>query len=43
MLPDLHTARATQHHNMLSYWQLAQIGGGKLQTPQVIAQNAHIS
>lgn len=30
MLPNLHTARATQHHNMLSYWQLAQMGGGKI-------------
>ena len=30
MLPNLHTARAAQHHNMLSYWQLAQMGGGKI-------------
>ena len=29
MLPNLHTARATQHYNMLSYWQLSQMGGGK--------------
>ena len=43
MLPNLHTARAAQHHNMLSYWQLAQMGGGKLKTQQVIAHVAHIS
>ena len=30
MLPNLHTARATQHYNMLIYWQLVQIGGGKI-------------
>ena len=43
MLPNLHTDRATQHYNTLSYWQLTQMGGGEIKTQQVIAQNAHIS
>lgn len=40
MLPNLHADRATQHYNMLSYWQLAQMGGVKMQ--QVFAHVAHI-
>ena len=39
MLSSLHIARATQHYNMLSYWQLAQMGGGKF--PNITINRAY--